>query len=543
MMGLRAIISAASLPALFRPLQLALAAAFVRQSNVLWAALVACTIALQVWLAATRSGQAERLLSHAGLQALLSSWRPLVTRLLPFALLGAAAVAFVALNGGVVVGDKASHAPVLHLAQLGYACGIWALYLVGGDGADIALRLLVAGRHALTPQQEAWLQCLGSWLGLEAGHADHAVPAKQLASSAAVAAAASSSTTAADAADTDAPELLGSTSRSGPRSRGRAGSHSRKHGEEGQVESTTKPSSLSSPLLPASPAAGKPRLASDAVSALPPQQLRPLPTQSASQSPRVAFRATVLAAAVAVAAGLIDTFTFEHEYLLADNRHYTFYLWRRIMQPRRWLRAGLAVVYVAGAVLLAARIVSASWLYIQRSNEAAATAGSTAAAVVATAAGDVEIKRHGDGSVVPTVGAAPGQPEAATATELAAALEPLTECTAEALTRSAAAQAAVPLQREAAGLWFAAFFVATALAVVPSRLLEPRYFILPTIIALLNAPPVSSNRRCLSWLAVQQPLIRSWLRSILERCSHSRHSCLPLAMHPPPCRTPPSPQR
>ena len=38
--------------------------------------------------------------------------------------------------------------------------------------------------------------------------------------------------------------------------------------------------------------------------------------------------------------------TIVHPFLLADNRHYTFYVWRRIINARLWTRYALVPVYV-----------------------------------------------------------------------------------------------------------------------------------------------------------------------------------------------------
>ena len=49
---------------------------------------------------------------------------------------------------------------------------------------------------------------------------------------------------------------------------------------------------------------------------------------------------------------LIGRFTYVHEYLLADNRHYTFYVWRKIFQ-RHWIVKFLAIPsYIYGALVI-----------------------------------------------------------------------------------------------------------------------------------------------------------------------------------------------
>ena len=42
--------------------------------------------------------------------------------------------------------------------------------------------------------------------------------------------------------------------------------------------------------------------------------------------------------------------TIAHPFLLADNRHYTFYVWRRIINARSWTRYAVVPVYVCSAM-------------------------------------------------------------------------------------------------------------------------------------------------------------------------------------------------
>lgn len=61
------------------------------------------------------------------------------------------------------------------------------------------------------------------------------------------------------------------------------------------------------------------------------------------------------AAAAVVAAGVVVRHgTLVHPFLLADNRHYVFYLWRRVLSRWWWVRYALAPAYVAAAAALAA---------------------------------------------------------------------------------------------------------------------------------------------------------------------------------------------
>lgn len=56
-----------------------------------------------------------------------------------------------------------------------------------------------------------------------------------------------------------------------------------------------------------------------------------------------------------LAAAAIHFGTLAHPYLLADNRHYTFYLWKDVLGPLGAARVCLAPVYAAcGAAVLSA---------------------------------------------------------------------------------------------------------------------------------------------------------------------------------------------
>jgi alpha-1,2-glucosyltransferase len=50
----------------------------------------------------------------------------------------------------------------------------------------------------------------------------------------------------------------------------------------------------------------------------------------------------VAASAVGLA-GMVSAYTLAHPYLLADNRHYTFYIWRRIITVTDWSKFGLVL--------------------------------------------------------------------------------------------------------------------------------------------------------------------------------------------------------
>ena len=71
---------------------------------------------------------------------------------------------------------------------------------------------------------------------------------------------------------------------------------------------------------------------------------------SAARAPRAEAGALALALAASVAA--VAAGTVAHPYLLADNRHYTFYVWRRVIDRTPWARFALAPLHAAGWRLL-----------------------------------------------------------------------------------------------------------------------------------------------------------------------------------------------
>jgi alpha-1,2-glucosyltransferase len=73
--------------------------------------------------------------------------------------------------------------------------------------------------------------------------------------------------------------------------------------------------------------------------------------QTATRAP--AATAAVTAAAAGVCVRLVGRYTLEHPYLLADNRHYTFYLWKKIMGRTWWMRYACIPGYLLGWALLA----------------------------------------------------------------------------------------------------------------------------------------------------------------------------------------------
>lgn len=58
-----------------------------------------------------------------------------------------------------------------------------------------------------------------------------------------------------------------------------------------------------------------------------------------------------IAALLACSLIAVRHFTYEHPFLLADNRHYTFYVWRRVVNAQPWTRSAFSIVYAGAATL------------------------------------------------------------------------------------------------------------------------------------------------------------------------------------------------
>lgn len=52
----------------------------------------------------------------------------------------------------------------------------------------------------------------------------------------------------------------------------------------------------------------------------------------------------------------VDKYTTAHPYLLADNRHYTFYIWQRTYQRYSWFKYSMIPIYYAFIWLIASRL-------------------------------------------------------------------------------------------------------------------------------------------------------------------------------------------
>jgi alpha-1,2-glucosyltransferase len=65
----------------------------------------------------------------------------------------------------------------------------------------------------------------------------------------------------------------------------------------------------------------------------------------------------VWAGACAVLASVVQRSTLVHPFLLADNRHYIFYLWRKVVNRRWWARYALAPLYATSLAQLAGALL------------------------------------------------------------------------------------------------------------------------------------------------------------------------------------------
>jgi alpha-1,2-glucosyltransferase len=144
---------------------------------------------------------------------------------------------------------------------------------------------------------------------------------------------------------------------------------------------------------------------------------------AAAARPHLRLRPVALAVAqVAAAVAAARYGTVEHPYLLADNRHYTFYAWRRVM-ARHWaVRYAFAPVGAAAWLLLASELA----------------AGVVGGGGVGGGEGD-EGEEEGE-------------------------------------------------EEEEGWLWVLGFALACAATLVPAGLIEPRYYTVPAVLAMLHAP-------------------------------------------------------
>ncbi len=55
-----------------------------------------------------------------------------------------------------------------------------------------------------------------------------------------------------------------------------------------------------------------------------------------------------LSVIIVLTVGLVKSYTIAHPYLLADNRHYTFYIWRKVITRTEWSPMALVPAYIFG---------------------------------------------------------------------------------------------------------------------------------------------------------------------------------------------------
>jgi alpha-1,2-glucosyltransferase len=63
---------------------------------------------------------------------------------------------------------------------------------------------------------------------------------------------------------------------------------------------------------------------------------------------------------------LLHQFSYDHPFLFADNRHYTFYIWNRLLGRFPILRSALSAVYMLGLCALASRVAAYSQVMARR---------------------------------------------------------------------------------------------------------------------------------------------------------------------------------
>merc|ERR1712037_344948 len=77
------------------------------------------------------------------------------------------------------------------------------------------------------------------------------------------------------------------------------------------------------------------------------------PTRGKGQKARLVLNALVL---VSACTALVVKFTLVHPYILADNRHYTFYVWRKFLAKSLAHRIALVPIYAFSLASLANRM-------------------------------------------------------------------------------------------------------------------------------------------------------------------------------------------
>ena len=209
-------------------------------------------------------------------------------------------------------------------------------------------------------------------------------------------------------------------------------------------------SSSTLPKLPASLCTSTPNHFSSQAQQHPRKESQALLTLSSSSSSSKSSKSSTgdpyalprAAVAVAVAAHLLRRHSVEPPFLVADNRHFPFYVWRKVLHHpgRPWLKWALAPLYVAVAYLVAARLLGRG---SARSSNSSRSSSASSVGRISSGSGSGSSgssSRNDGGSGV-------------------------------------------------SRLWLLIWFVASALVLVPSPLLEPRYFTTAVMVAHAHAPP------------------------------------------------------
>ena len=361
-----------------RPSQLGAAAIAFRQTNAVWLCFTLGWLCVRVcWRVATApAGVRAALLSSlrsspSMLLALIAAWAAALSPSL--LVLGLFAWQVLVRSGGTIVaasgGQAAHHAPVLHLAQLAYLAALAGGYAV----CDAA----VAGVHALRygrvdPVAQRWGAALGAvfWERVEGGggevatgggtaalHVDRGsagrgasadgTPAtlSQISSATTTTAAASSMAGAGD--DFDDKIRVSPFDNSGSSTISSGIRHRRIAAVVATTAATTADAGLdSSPPPPLHP---QPPVQSQG-----PHE----PQQPSTPSSRLRWNALLVLMFVTNATyHLLGAFSYQHPFVRDDNRHYFFYVWRRVL-VHPGVRRALAPLYVGAALLSATRLAS-----------------------------------------------------------------------------------------------------------------------------------------------------------------------------------------
>ncbi|KIY65907.1 glycosyltransferase family 59 protein [Cylindrobasidium torrendii FP15055 ss-10] len=133
-----------------------------RQNNIIWALYAFAASMLMEWRF-KRPADGAKLYDPMALEATLgdifrivksapSVLMDLVKSFVPYTLLIGAFAAFIAWNGGIVLGDKSNHVPVLHVPQMYYFIGFATAFgwpaLISGNTSIVTLARDVCGRMA-----------------------------------------------------------------------------------------------------------------------------------------------------------------------------------------------------------------------------------------------------------------------------------------------------------------------------------------------------------------------------------------------------------